>query len=374
MPSNARSGAPGWLRHRAGRDILVAIASCFAAFAARPADACSPLPPVGGRAIVPRDGASGVPLNARIVVMYPLSNPQLAATPTDGPAPKLTDVLVRPRGGAPIEATVELTGARAFDAVVVVRPSANLQPRTAYEVLDRVKAPCYASGSCVEAFSVRATFETGDAADTTPPTFAGVTGIASGSLDVCDSSACCGPYRAVPVTLTLDTAQDAGGPLFYEISENGAPVLRFFGGGTLIGAVSCNGRASPFASFVTHTGATLSVHAVDLAGNIDANTATVTVTAACPTSTTDAGVDAATDQRNDAAAAGGSAGHADDAAAANAGATGSTPDAGSRDKQPTGRQSDESSCAFGRGPTPDSFVSLAIMTIAVVLARRRRSA
>lgn len=198
------------------RRVLATAAFCAATWTtSAPAHACSgPLPGAHRTAVFPGDGATGVPISARVWLFY-----------TGLSAP--TDPWIRRADGTLIDVDVEARPAPGIDAqVLIVRPRVPLAPMTPYEIWDRVAA----DDTIMDAHAYIATFTTGVDADLTPPVLSGETRLAIGARDTCDSSACCGPYDAIRFTLDWDRASDERGDVvLYEV------------GGTITSAISASG-------------------------------------------------------------------------------------------------------------------------------------
>jgi hypothetical protein len=259
------------------RSFVAALAAAGAVGVSAPTDAaaCSLPPPLGIRSISPDDGATAVPTNVRPrVVSYgrPWTDEDIAA---------LEDLVVRPPGGQPVTAVVQV-GRTAFQPlwrVIEVIPDAPLQPDTTYELAGKVRLDC--SWDCVAAtYQVYRTFRTGADPDTTPPTFAGATGVRYGTVEHCTSSACCGPFVGQRFALEFDAASDPSGIAGYHIYRAGSLVARV----GRLGHVLCEGSftgGGPDADFVYQASGRYVVHAVDLAGNEDQNDQGVDVVIDC---------------------------------------------------------------------------------------------
>jgi len=238
--------------------MLVALLVCVETV---PASACEPAPPGPARLrdVLPADGATGVPTNTQVRLDYDGSE-------TTG----LQDVEVRPVGGAALTTTIALLRNAGYPLrqLVVVHLQAPLAPQTQYEVV---------------AGNVVSTFRTGDGADTTPPTFAGIASVTTSVTD-CSDSSCCGPNRIAYVRMSWDGASDdfSTAMVRYNVYAGNALVVPM----TSVGAVGfqvCSGQLSgtgPLANFEGGSGKYL-VRAVDLAGNEDTNNVTQDVTVSC---------------------------------------------------------------------------------------------
>lgn len=224
------------------------------------ARACTPPPPFGPIGVVPGDAATGVPTNVQVRLRY-----------SGSPGfPEANDVIIRPVGGQAVAATVTARTGANFRKSLIVVPDAPLAPNAAYEVAGRIKPSCQLD--CISpTHVVYVTFTTGAGPDTTPPTFAGITDLAVQSLYSCtNSGACCGEYTGHSFALAYGTATDDTGIASYEVYENGA----YAASDEKAGFALCGGIYSggPIFGFFGKKGA-YSVHAVDLAGNADTNTA-----------------------------------------------------------------------------------------------------
>ncbi len=141
-----------WRRCFARRVAIVA-ATVFGAMTYESVSrACSPVSIIGPPTTLPADGATAVPLNAEIVLVYPTThldqhNPPISANDFE-------DIVVRPVGG---EALAGRLYQASSPATVHLRfsPDTPLAPNTTYEVLDRVH------GNTRGELAVRLTFTTG---------------------------------------------------------------------------------------------------------------------------------------------------------------------------------------------------------------------
>jgi hypothetical protein len=237
--------------------VLVALLVCIEA---RPASACEPVP-TQLREVLPADGASGVPTNAQVRLDY-------YGSETTG----LENVEVRPVGGTALATTIALLGNAGYPLrlLVVVHLQAALAPQTQYEVR---------SGS-----TIVSTFRTGDGADTTPPTFAGIASITTSVMD-CQSSACCGPNRIAYVNLRWGAASDdfSVGMVRYNVYGIGGALVVPMTSAQVVGYHVCSGEltgSGPSGTFQAGSGG-YRVRAVDLAGNEDTNDVTQDVMVTC---------------------------------------------------------------------------------------------
>jgi len=265
-----------------------------------------------GREVFPASGAMGLPTNTEVRVAY-----------YNGYGLSGSSVVVRPVGGPPIALDivqgswpVEDHGFAVRSAfTVLAKPIVPLLPNTTYEILDRVIAGCGLrmgdAGECMQSdAAVVSTFVTGPARDDAAPVFAGGNGATTGSIGVCDSSACCGPYAALRVTLSWDPSSDDLSADFirynlYRAAEGdggiGGIALRYVPGPQLSGALLCSG--GPLIGYGIRGMGTIltpgryAVRAVDAAGHEDQNAAVIEVRGTCAGPDNDGGfTDAARDQ------------------------------------------------------------------------------
>jgi hypothetical protein len=263
---------------------------------ARSARACSLPPPVSSSTLL--TPATSLPLNGRVRVSLPGSSDGSGP----GSDPRL-DVSIRPVQGEPVPAKVELVpgGVLDWSAIAVLTPDAPLAPSTTYEVLTRFPTDgC--GGPCPTAEPVViGTVTTGTTTDDTPPSFAGLATVTEGTYETCDSSACCGPYGIRRFGLTWGEATDAVGVAAYRVyrlDDKGQRQLALeTAGKTASGFSLCDGLPSGGGpGFVQLYGAgTFAVTAVDLAGNEDGNTITMTLEPSCTPDPIDAGPDSTAD-------------------------------------------------------------------------------
>jgi hypothetical protein len=242
------------------------VALLLALAAPRPAGACSPPGPFNFGGIAPADGATDVPTNTQLRLFFYVSEM----------SPAETEIQLRPEAGDPVAVTVTRQGSDVGARVVVVQPDAPLRPQTGYEVRTRFKANC--TYDCITTeYAALAKFTTGSGPLTTPPAFAGVTG-ATVRTAVCGGDTCCGPYKAVLMSLDWARGSDPtiAGYHIYRDGELVSPV------GLPGGALDCTGRYpfDAFNSFPAVSGR-YGVRAVNLAGLEDTNAATVEVTLDC---------------------------------------------------------------------------------------------
>lgn len=234
----------------------VAVASLLLTVRSGVAHACSP-PGDGiyGRTVQPPDGATGVPINAEIRLRY---EGRLEIDP---------QIRVRPVGELPIEVEVEAVDYRLF----IARPTGGLEANTTYEVLDRVQVPC--DRECMSpGFQVVASFTTGDAADVTPPTFAGLASVNSRYIEF---DGTCGEYSTVIFDLSWEQATDDHPTewLRYNVYDDRGRGVSLYAGTSVSGQALCGGSADFWPIEAPFSGPTGEywVRAVDLAGNEDAN-------------------------------------------------------------------------------------------------------
>ncbi|MBI5479030.1 MAG: hypothetical protein HY906_09250 [Deltaproteobacteria bacterium] len=278
---------------------LLAVGICMSAAMTTPrvARACGPMPEHSPGGIRPSDSETNVPTNTRLWLRYGGYD----ALGTSYAAE--TDVVLRPVGGDPLAVTVTRDGEQSSQRLIIVQPDAELLPQTAYEVQTRFKPDCYFD--CVQdTYGTVATFTTGGGADLSPPDFAGLSGFST-RPEICTSDSCCGPYKAVRLSLswTYDPVVAT-----YRIYRDGTFVNP---GGLTSGALDCgNFPGAAFATFHATSGS-YTMHAVSLAGIEDTNTTAVQVTLDCQSvydALADAGVDGS--HRADGSADGGAAGDA----------------------------------------------------------------
>src|SRR5262249_19775057 len=140
-----------------------------------PTYACEPPSPIQDRVILPLDGATNVPTNARVALRY-------FAVPD---RPEFADVEIQPVGWKPIEVTVQRgTTCHPFRFLVCIRPTDPLAANTTFQILTRIPTvPCRQEPCTSSTYSVAATFTTGSGPDTVPPTYAGLS-MARASLQI----------------------------------------------------------------------------------------------------------------------------------------------------------------------------------------------
>jgi hypothetical protein len=217
--------------------------------------ACAAWPSgIDERVVVPPDGATGVPLNARVYVEY---------APTNGNAKP--SVELHAPDGTVIAATLDTTGEHLVDTVVL-QPDAPLDAGTTYEVWDGISVPCL--DSCDGTPTRIASFTTGDALDTAPPTL-GALEVSSGYESEGPGSGCDWWGDQIVHGLSQPVVGDDG-PLewiryvYYDEQEHEvAGPVRFGSAGHDCGAPPW------WPLYTVWVGTdTFSVRAVDLAGNL----------------------------------------------------------------------------------------------------------
>lgn len=212
---------------------------------------------INARAVLPADGTTGVPLNARILVRY---------SPTVAPiAPPAPNIRVRPQGGEPI-ALVQTAGMA--PGLTLARPDANLLPNTVYEILDSILVPCLGLECVAGDHRVVATFTTGASVDTTPPVFAGPMGFEVSWSNPLSYPAICTGGQTFAVRLHWTAGTDDLAPtLTYNVygSTQTVPVIPLVTGDNVLDYVRCTSR--PTGALV----GPIRVRAVDQAGNEDSN-------------------------------------------------------------------------------------------------------
>jgi hypothetical protein len=98
--------------------------------ASRRAEACSPVyPAISDRIVLPRDGASDVPVNARVIVEYEVASDQFDRFWVD-PALEL-----RTAAGARVEVSLQTSGSVRWQTFVLT-PRESLEPGAVYELWD----------------------------------------------------------------------------------------------------------------------------------------------------------------------------------------------------------------------------------------------
>jgi hypothetical protein len=214
---------------------------------ARPGEACTPGFGWLDTAITPLDGATDVPLNGVVTVVY-------RGFSEDYLTPGLA---ILDDQQQPIDATVQgfpTLGPRAVHHIVPMQP---LQPNTVYSIADTVET-C-SPKPCTPVLTVKSTFTTGASLDTMPPATPPVPRIGSEYPQNCDSDSCCGPYSDVIITLVRPDFGDADHYDLYDgdkLLEESAPFT--------LRCVSLGNDVVVVAPGVYE----LTYHAVDVAGNV----------------------------------------------------------------------------------------------------------
>jgi hypothetical protein len=273
-----------------------------------------------------------------------------------------SDVALRTAEGQPVDVTIE-----AVAGYFVVRPTAPLLPGHGYELTDLRTVPCTDTGlnecALLQTPQVFASFITADVADDMPPDFQGLLSVAvSPKVDSAGDS-CLGPHSEFPVTLSWSLAMDgaAGADVRYNVyRQTGAtpPTLALEAGlvnGTmLMGSISCT-------SANLLVPGTYAVHAVDWAGNEDANKALTILVDPCANQVPQGGAGG-----NDGSADGGGGAQSPVDAAGNAAGQGG---------QGSGLPPAAGGCAcgFARTESATDKTCCLVALIALVLSRRRRS-
>jgi hypothetical protein len=274
------------IRSRRGAAAGVAAVSAIAALcaAAPRARACSDAgvyQVVASRTVWPPAGAM-LPANARIVVSYHVSSPDVTVEPRLS-----SDIELRTADGQAVAVAVATIG---YD--VVVRPVAPLPPGIELRLTDRRALPCGQLGSACALTAdpqLIGTFTAGTASDDTPPAFQGLLSVSVGLRQTCTGIECCGHSDSTPVTLAWTAASDetSGADVRYNVYQGldlSAPastlIAGFVSGTELSGHITCSGSTSPPATPYLPVGVYL-VRAVDWAGNEDANDAKLVVLSRC---------------------------------------------------------------------------------------------
>jgi MYXO-CTERM domain-containing protein len=229
--------------------VVVVVAACLAA--PRVGEACSYAEGITLRTVMPDDGATGVPINTRVVVLYERAFGMLPLT-----------VVLRAPDGAEVTATAERV-ALDFLEVQVVTPAAPLVADTRYQVIDRLAldTTCYFE-ECVGEPQVIATFTTGGASDATPPMVAAAR-VTTEYFLIEETS--CGGGASVRHRTELDgVSDDFAGVLYHYYDAAGTRVA----GPLPLVTVGhdCDAPASDSFDLPLATD-TYTVRAVDLAGN-----------------------------------------------------------------------------------------------------------
>ncbi len=182
---------------------LLFVVTCTSA---KTALACAAVQIQPSRFVWPLSGARDVPRNARLYVAYTF-DPSGAKAPTNSPS-------LRQVGGDVVAVTVatEPGGVQPYGERHYLRPQAPLLANTTYELIDDwAFGGCSApdAGVCVPApVQLFSTFTTGDGIDEVPPVFTSQKVESQSSRDICNVSACCGPYDVAITTLTWSAPSD----------------------------------------------------------------------------------------------------------------------------------------------------------------------
>lgn len=242
----------------AARLVIGAVALVAAALAdAREARACS-YPPQGlfERTVIPEDGATDVPRNARVLVWYD------ASYDVPGGA-----VILRAQGGDDVATTSSTPPTVGFARLL--SPTAPLAPQTTYEIVDSLDVPCPTDDvtECYGPFRVIARFTTGTELDTTPPAIDGVE-IDSGG--VCVSDACPEGQHEVVDQLTIAATDDHPAAwIRYEYRTIDGELVAGPTHWQTLGR-GCGGGYGDIRFYrYLETPAEIVVRAVDLAGNVE---------------------------------------------------------------------------------------------------------
>jgi hypothetical protein len=167
-------------------------------------------------------------------------------------------------------------------ADILLAPAAPLQPKRTYRISDRRHVPCDITArecGATNAPEVFATFTTAAGLDTIAPANEGLVSTTPGERLSCHGGSCCGDREEVPIQFLWSTAQDnvAGDDVRYHVyrkqGSSLVPVARFQKKSDIgfTGWQTCEGTPAGSAEL---TPGSYVVHAVDWAGNEDANTAT----------------------------------------------------------------------------------------------------
>ena len=162
---------------RAFLSVALLICAALAAFAPAQADACKCAPP-STSFLLPKDGATAVPTNARVVVTAdrlgldrwigtdPSQLPDLALVARASLKAKAKAKARPPKPGTRIKARVSTMLAEGSGTVFVITPEQVLRADTSYDLVVWAKQPA--------ARRPIASFTTGTLADLQPPAFAGL--------------------------------------------------------------------------------------------------------------------------------------------------------------------------------------------------------
>jgi hypothetical protein len=231
-------------------------------------------------ALLPATGATGVPLNTRVIARL------------SGRSHDYYVLRLRVAGANQFVAATNRDASSGYlKSAVILTPDAPLAPATTYEILDDMDAiancgwgggtpPC---GDEVNHLAVVASFTTGNSLDTTPPAFAPTFDVSHGD-ETCDVPDCCGPYHAFTYDVSFPDATDEQ-PVFYDVTMATGTVPQ-------IEALTAHGFSG--ANFCYRSPATegggpdiegpgpVTVRAVDLAGNATAAPPLELMVPACP--------------------------------------------------------------------------------------------
>lgn len=157
------------------------------------------------RLVWPFLGARDVPRNVRLYVAY-VFDPAETRAPMNPPS-------LRQVGGDRIAVTVsnEPAEVRPYGQRFYLKPQAPLLPNTSYELVDGwTLEDCPADAGVCEEESPQpfSTFTTGDNIDVMPPVFTSRKVDSRSNREVCNDSACCGPYDLALTNLTWSAAND----------------------------------------------------------------------------------------------------------------------------------------------------------------------
>lgn len=258
--------------------------------AARPrAEACSDPHAITSRMVLPPNGSSGVPTNARILVEYRVLGDWFFL---DGFSS--ANVELRGPGETTVPTSVIETWAGPF-VITLLTPAEPLDPDTVYEVHDSTLVPCgdaQPNASCGGTPVLVATFTTGDGPDTQPPTSSWSVSSSYGQEEEVEGAGCscdwCGNW--VRHDLTLVAVAD----------DQPTALVRYFYGDALVGPLPVLSAGHDCGDEPYHPGYdiesasdTVTLRAVDLAGNVEA-VAHVLIGSSCdelrPEAMIDAGV------------------------------------------------------------------------------------
>ena len=236
------------------RPAIILLVLCSTAFSlhTQSVQACSRVEPaVVSRVVVPADGATEVPINARVVLVYRthrMWNFHFAAP------------LVRREGAEPVGGETSQIVTEESTTLIFV-PDAPLAPDTTYEVLDDVCLYCDSGGDAQSALAVVARFTTGPTRDDTPPSPPSAV-TAHVGLEVCPDSSCCGPYSTRRIDIYWAAIPQGA---LARLDVDGAATA-YMSHPFALGWLRCFGGYSPGAQFVSP--GVISLRHVDVAGNL----------------------------------------------------------------------------------------------------------